>query len=51
MKKSELVKLIGRDGAEAALRRHGFKAGAMQSANTRRNRTRADQKRRAINEG
>jgi hypothetical protein len=40
--------LIGRRGAEATLALRGRKAGVMLDRRTRRNRTRADQARRAI---
>jgi hypothetical protein len=47
----DLTAIIGRRGAEATLMLHGRKAGVMEDRRTRRNRTRADQKRRAIAEG
>ncbi len=44
----DLTAVIGRRGAEATLALHGRKAGVMLDRRTRRNRTRADQQRRAI---
>jgi hypothetical protein len=46
----DLTAIVGRRGAEATLALHGRKAGVMQDRRTRRNRTRADKKRRAIAE-
>jgi hypothetical protein len=46
----DLNALIGRRGAEATLALFGRKAGVMLDRRTRRNRTRADQERRAIAE-
>jgi len=48
VKQIDLVALIGRSGPEAALTRHSRKVGVMESANTRRNRSRAAKNRRAI---
>ncbi|MGD0474306.1 MAG: hypothetical protein ABSB70_13990 [Candidatus Velthaea sp.] len=50
LKSIDLTALVGRRGAEATLLLHGRKAGIMLDRRTRRNRTRADQKRRAIAE-
>jgi hypothetical protein len=50
LKPIDLVAIVGRRGAEATLALHGRKAGVMQDRRTRRNRTRADQKRRALAE-
>jgi hypothetical protein len=46
----DLTAVVGRLGAESTLALHGRKAGVMQDRRTRRNRTRADKKRRAIAE-
>jgi hypothetical protein len=50
LKSIDLNAILGRRGAEATLLLHGRKAGVMQDRRTRRNRTRGDQKRRAIAE-
>jgi len=44
----DLTALIGRRGAAATLALHTRKAGVMHDRRTRRNRSRADRKRRAI---
>lgn len=49
-KSIDLPALVGRLGAQATLALRGRKAGVMLDRRTRRNRTRADQARRAINE-
>jgi hypothetical protein len=46
----DLTAIIGRRGAAATLALHTRKAGAMLDRRTRRNRTRAAQARRAIND-
>jgi hypothetical protein len=46
----DLTAIVGRLGAEATLALRGRKAGVMQDRRTRRNRTRADQERRAVAE-
>jgi hypothetical protein len=54
MKKKELLDvaaLIGRIGPQAAIVLRSRKAGPMADRRTRRNRSRSDQKRRAIQEG
>jgi hypothetical protein len=50
LKAFDLGALIGRRGAEATIALRNRKAGAMQDRRTRRNRTRGDQLRRAINQ-
>jgi hypothetical protein len=50
LKQIDLTAIVGRLGAEATLALHGRKAGVMLDRRTRRNRTRADQKRRAVAE-
>jgi hypothetical protein len=50
LKSIDLTSIIARRGAEATLLLHGRKAGVMLDRRTRRNRTRADQNRRAIAE-
>jgi hypothetical protein len=49
-KQIDLTAIVGRLGAEATLALHARKAGVMHDRRTRRNRTRADRKRRAIAE-
>ncbi len=49
-KSIDVTALVGRRGAEATLALHARKAGVMLDRRTRRNRTRADQRRRAIAE-
>ena len=46
----DVTALVGRRGAEATLALRARKAGVMLDRRTRRNRTRADQQRRAIGE-
>jgi len=47
-KSIDVTARIGRRGAQATLALHARKAGVMLDRRTRRNRTRADQQRRAI---
>jgi hypothetical protein len=49
-KKKQAPPAIGRLGAEATLALHGRKAGVMADRRTRRNRSRSDQRRRAVAE-
>ncbi len=48
--KPDIAALIGRIGPEAAIVLRSRKAGPMADRRTRRNRTRAEQQRRAVNE-
>lgn len=48
--KPDIAALIGRIGPEAAIVLRSRKAGPMADRRTRRNRTRADQQRRAVSE-